>query len=474
MGFAEGLMLYLSVNKILFKDGCRHFQEISERIKAASIESAEKQHRPVIYLPSSETSKEEVALKIARKDRIDSGLIGILTCVEGCQLFEFHRDRKARTSTLKSVRRRCLHYYHYFDHAELGRINVRLQTWFPFTIQVCMNGREWLARTMDKKGIPYRKTGNCFNWIEDVEQAQRLATAQLATDWPRLLEELAGQVNPLYPDIFGKFDTQYYWSTAQSEWATDVMFKSPAHLAEIYPRLVRHGLLTFKSQDVMRFLGHYVSAKDKLHPWFKNEVNTSFKERQEGVRVKHSVSDNSVKMYDKGAGESYETKPNDHNRRYFYSTEVNVLRIESTVNSSREFKVFRSKEGGPKDEKSWLPMRKGIADLQRRAEVSQASNERYLSALAKVENDRSLEECLDGLCSPVKLNGQQIRGLNPFGADAPMLAELGRGEFSINGFRNRDLQEHLYKGNAKNKSEQKKRSGKVTRTLRMLRAHGII
>ena len=53
-------------------------------------------------------------------------------------------------------------------------MHVRLQTWLPFTIQVCINGREWLARQMDCAGIEYEQQGNCFTSIEDVPRAQRI------------------------------------------------------------------------------------------------------------------------------------------------------------------------------------------------------------------------------------------------------------------------------------------------------------
>jgi hypothetical protein len=40
-------------------------------------------------------------------------------------------------------------------------MNARLQTWFPFNIQICLNGREWLARAMDREGLRYEKRENC-------------------------------------------------------------------------------------------------------------------------------------------------------------------------------------------------------------------------------------------------------------------------------------------------------------------------
>ena len=59
-------------------------------------------------------------------------------------------------------------------HEELGFLHLRLQTWFPFLVQVCVNGREWLGRQMDKAGIAYRREESCFPWIGDVGRAQEL------------------------------------------------------------------------------------------------------------------------------------------------------------------------------------------------------------------------------------------------------------------------------------------------------------
>src|ERR1041384_6507550 len=65
------------------------------------------------------------------------------------------------------------HLFLYVDR-DFGLMHVRLQTWLPFSIQVCVNGREWLARQMDRAGIRYTKRDNCFTYIEDIGAAQRL------------------------------------------------------------------------------------------------------------------------------------------------------------------------------------------------------------------------------------------------------------------------------------------------------------
>ena len=453
LAFVEGLMRYLSFRKILLKGAATHLEAVSDAVKAAATARAEKAERPLIYLPSAATSKEDEARKIALRDKISQGLVCVFKTVEGCQSFEIHRNRERKMLELHSVPRKCLHFYFYWLHPQMGLMHARLETWFPFNTQVCLNGREWLARTLEAQGLGYRKSDNCFRWLADCARAQALADAQLRTDWPRLLEAIAREINPLYPEIFLPYKTEYYWSAHQTEWATDVMFKSPEALAALYPHLVQHGITTFQSADVLRFLGQKLTRTGRVHGNFRGEVVTDLKQRPEGLRLKHRLGQNSLKVYDK---------------------QGSVLRVETTLNNPHAFKTFRPAEGGPQDQLAWRKMRKGVADLARRAEVSAASNERYLQALAQVHSQKPLGQCVQDICRPVAQAGQRYRALQPLGQDAALLKTLARGEYCINGFRNRDLQQHLYPTRTDSQAERKKRSAQVTRRLRLLRAHGLI
>ncbi len=122
-------------------------------------------------------------------------------------------------------------------------------------------------------------------------------------------------------------------------------------------------------------------------------------------------------------------------------------RIETTINQSREFKVYRTSERNPGGDKKWLPMRKGIADLHRRAQVSQKANERYLDALAQLDSTVRLEELLAPVSRPTRRNGKTVRALRLWTAeDQALLEAINRPEFLLAGFRNRDLAQILYPG----------------------------
>lgn len=449
-----GFASFLRTIGVGLKDFKEYALETTGRMTRATRELAEAAGRPLRYLASAEASKEELARSIAAADGVEAGLICVISCVEPCFSYTL---RPFGTPQLEGGMRKCLHWYYYFMHEELGLMHARLQSWFPLTMHVCINGRERLARQMERAGVGYLRRDNCFTHLPDVEAAQRLSDAQLKTDWRKLLDGIARQVNPEHGRIFAKLPMDRYWSVDQSEWATDVMFASCGALAALYPQLLRHGMQTLGSREVMRFLGRRVPAQGALPPRLCAHVVSDLVARPEGVRIRHRVNNNSVKMYDK---------------------QGSVLRVETTINDARDIKVYRPKEGADDGaRKQWRPLRKGIADLHRRAAVSQSANQRYLASMAQARQTISLQQLSDPVCRPATLQGRRVRALNPLAPpDASLLQAVSRGEFLLNGFRNRDLRALLYPPAPADHDPQadKRLSAAVTRKLRLLRAHGLI
>jgi hypothetical protein len=186
---------------------------------------------------------------------------------------------------------KCTHLYHYYQHPEIGLMHIRVQSWFPFSVDVCINGRQWLARQRDRAGIGYRQRDNCFLWIEDCAAAQKLLAEQLASHWPALLQSFLALAHPLHCEITAPMPgLSYYWSAAQSQYATDVLFERATQLQQLYPQFLRHAISSFQSPDVLRFLGRKVpQSSGKAHAGFEGEVNSRLQERAEGVRIRSSV-----------------------------------------------------------------------------------------------------------------------------------------------------------------------------------------
>ena len=452
MCHVAGMMSWLGAMRILLKDYKVWVRDTTVTLCQA-IEAPAEQAGLYRFLNSSRDDKEKTALQLAKEHGRTQGLIAVLGCVEPCQVLQVRGNRETKKLELRVELAKCKHYYHYYLDPKYGLRYTRLQSWAPFTMHIGLNGRDWLAQQLDAEGIAYRKNDNSFAWIADFAAAQRLADEQLTTAWPELLAGWARQNNPV--ETMFPCPVPYYWSVETAEYATDYAFASADALARLYPRLVQHSMTTLQSTDLLRFMGYRVRQDGKPREDLASEVTTRIKELVEGICVKHHVNNNLLKMYDK-FGE--------------------VLRLETLLRDERDFKVYRTKENDPDGKMSYLRMRKGVADLHQRAEVSRKVNDRYAASLATVEEKTTLGELTKDLGKATHWQGRRVRALNPLASeDVALLEAVSRGEFLIAGFRNREIRTILFGESARTSPEEiKRQSGKVTRLLRLLRAHGVI
>jgi hypothetical protein len=453
----HGMNLYCWTNDVRFTNFKTHAQDRTEVLLAAALAEAKRLDRPIEYLPSAAVRKEDLARKLAQRDGITQGLVGVFTALEPCWSYSVRGNRGNQRLEFRREMRKCLHVYHYYQHRLFGLLYARVQSWFPFTVQVGLNGREWLARSLDVAKVPYRRNDNCLTWVKDFAKAQALLDEQLQVNWSSLLDAVRGLIHPAHPQLLGKFRADYYWSLTQSEWATDVVFRDPASLASRYEPWLRFALTSFASPDVLRFLGKKPTAQGHVNGHFAGEVLSDLGHRVDGMRIKHCVGKNSVKMYDKASGV--------------------VLRVETTINDPGAFKVYRPKASDPEGGLAWQTMRSGVADVHRRAEVSQTSNERYLECVAAATHAEPLAAVTAKLSRRVTGPGgsRRVRGLNLLSeADAALLAVVGRPEFGVSGLRNRDVVAGLYDRPAADAEQRRRRSARVTQLLRLLRAHGVL
>lgn len=443
----NGINSYLSTRHILLKDFGTWAESITAKVRSRCAEQAKHLDIPMIYLPSASIDKEAYARKIMDERKVDTGPICMFSTVEPCSSALLKGNKSTKKLELHMAPRKCIWIYQYWNDEQLGFGHTRLQTWLPLSATICLNGRHWLERQLLRENIGYVKDGNCFVHIDDYAKAAELIEEQHRTGWPQLLEGLLSRNCPDFTTVLGDYPLEYYWSADETEWATDIVFRSANELDNLFPKLARYGLITANSPAVMRFLGR---SEKGPRP---NEVRSDLRNRYEGLRIKHWVNHNSVKLYNKAG---------------------NVLRTETTINQTREFKVYRHPDDDTSRPASWQKMRKGVSDLHRRAEISQASNERYLDHLAAANVAESLRETVGDICKRIRKDGKSYRAINPWNPeDFQTLNYLAYGEHQLNGFVNKSLCEELH-GKAKTAAEQKRLSAKTSRRLRLLRAHGLV
>ncbi|HMD98937.1 MAG TPA: hypothetical protein VKM93_16590 [Terriglobia bacterium] len=169
--------------------------------------------------------------------------------------------------------------------------------------------------------------------------------------------------------------------------------------------------------------------------------------------MKRRVEENSIKMYDK---------------------QGSVLRVETTLNHPRRFRVYRCVTRKGRQQKGWYPLRKGIVDLRRRVQLSRGANARYLDALAVVGEPWPAHRILDPVSQPVR-TPRPYRALQPISPQGSrVFALVLRGGFHLQGVRNRDLCAALAPPGESDPAQRRRAAARATRQLRLLRAHGLI
>ena len=217
--------------------------------------------------------------------------------------------------------------------------------------------------------------------------------------------------------------------------------------------LLRHAFMTGISPRVLRYMNRPLRKDGKPRSNNSNEVLSRLLEFGEGMRVRHWVDENSVKLYNK----------------------LNVLRTESTINKAGMFLVKRhTQRQRTTAPKRLLPLRQGVADIALRTQVSQQINDRFLDNLAATQCEKPVRDLLDEVVTPIKKNGRRVRSLEPTGKDRALLQAVSDPVFCVNALSNKAIREMLRDKNGYAGRTTKQLSSKISRQLRLLRDHGII
>ena len=449
---AAGMAAFLYHQGVLNKD----YKDWALNTSAAIVRDAEEYSQShcgtgIEYLSSCHIRKEAKAHEQQVKSGVTSGLIGTWSCLESCSTYKAVYDKAAGFPQIRPTPSRCKHLYFYFDHEDYGFMSVRLQTWAPYEVQIALNGREWLKRLLDKEGIPYVLEGNKFIDVADYEAAQRLLTSQLDTRWVETLSGFMPIVFPSMKDLLGD-EMSYTWTLWQSEWAKDYIFHDPTVLAEQMKHLLRHAFITGTSDRVLRYMGHPVQKNGQPHWKADPELMSRVALWQDGARIRHWVDKNSLKLYN----------------------EQNVLRFEFTMNNPSRFRIHRTVEGSGSDQKKFLPMRKGIADINVRTQICGARIKNFTEQVATLEENISVEDLISKVTQPIQSNGKRYRGLDVTGKDLMLLRAIADPKYNVDAITNKHLQGVLSGKAWANGLEGRKLSGRISRHLRLLREHGLI
>jgi hypothetical protein len=421
-------------NEVRIFDYPKFAEPFKETIRANAERIAKEHGIEIEFIRKTGVRKESIISEKIAKRGDHSGIVHILSVMETCNTYKPWHDKKTGKTFLKPDTSKCLYYYFYFIDEQVGLGYIRVPTWCPFRLQVYVNGHNLLASELKKAGIKFTMTDNAFDSLEDAAKAQELSDKISIEKLHRKLDEFAWQFCPVYKE----FNLRYHWSVMQAEYATDIVFKKQESLQQIYNELVATAIHTVKPENIATFLGQ------KLGSRYQGEVGNNYNVRIEGSRIKHTMGKVSIKMYDKFS---------------------KILRIETTANDISFFKHFREvvhRDGTTSHQMASL--KKNIYSLSFLADNLKASNRRYLEFISAFDNKEVGRKRLEKVTSSKSENDRNYKGFNFFNVDdLSLLMAIVRGEFNINGFRNKNMQKLLgFNG------------GKISRLIKRLRVHGLI
>ena len=440
---------YLIQNNVKLKDFDKFASEQTEELCKHIDSYIEENNVETIYLNSGKTDKNEIVINIMKNNPNKKGLITTLSSIELCNTMTVKPNHETKKLEVTSRPTKCKHYYFYFNDEEFGLMFLKIQTWFPYNVQIYINGREYLSKLLDKNNIKYEMYNNSFSYIEDFEKSQKLADSILNKKKSDSFDGLVEKINIHLPKIRNIFNHSYYWCIDQCEFATDINFKSREDLSLFYKTLVETTYFTFSSEDIYSFFGRDVNY---IHTFKKGDIVSNLRNRYQGYRIKFKINNNQIKMYDKG----------------------NNLRIEVTINNPKDFKVLKTKENDETGEivetKQWVPMGKSIANLYRYVEISKNIIKRYIEALPDINIDEVPLKEIERISKRAEINNKVYSGINILSEqNLKIFSEISKGEYLINSFTNKMIRKNIFEN-----SEDKKTINKTTRLLSKLKAHGLI
>ncbi len=434
ISYAQGMTSYIYQHGEKIFDYPRFAEPLKTLINENAKQIAKEYGIEIEFVRKSNIRKEDIIKKQLEKRGTHAGIVHILSAMEACPSYQPWHDKSTGKTFLKSTQGKCLHYYFYFIDEQLGYGYVRVPTWCPFRLQIYINGHHLLSNQLKAEGIAHTMLDNAFDSIADVARAQQLADEIPVEKIHRKLDEFTWKFCPAYKQL----KLRYHYTIMQAEYATDIVFKKQKDLQAIYSELIATAIHTVKPDNIATFLGR------RLDPRYQGEAGNNYNIRLEGSRIKHNMGTASIKMYDKFQ---------------------KMLRIETTINNVSFFKHYREvvhRDGTRSMQTATL--KKSIYSLPLLKDNMKASNNRYLEFISAFDNKQTGYKRLEKITQTTEVNNRNYRGFNFFSKDdLAILHAIIRGEFNIQGFRNKHLRKFIGAS-----------SNKVSRILKRLWSHGLV
>jgi hypothetical protein len=392
---------------------------------------AEANHIPVIHFVPGQR-KDDIAARYRRQFSKTEGIVFIGVAQEKQNAFKAKKEKQGQRVRFQFSRQSVYvkTYYLYLQDPEFGPGFIKIGTYAPYPIKVCLNGHEWAKQQLRKEGITFEALDNGFLQCANPAHLQALCESLGAEQVQAFFDKWRAKLPwPLTANDQAA-GYQHRLSIWQMEVSRTHVFTRPLRGREFFEQVIRENLDLGRPDRVQLVFGRRVYRNTPSR--FCTRVIQDGVQPNLHLTYKHS----GVKQYFK---------------------ENRALRTETTINNPLDFDVR-------KDLSNWTYLRElGVKINQRLLETEQVSQDCLLSAesFARVSEPTTTE------------TGQRAPGLR-FGQPRVMavLAALSRFAPALNGFSNADVRETVQA--LLNVSPEAYTASQMSYDLRRLRLKGLI
>jgi hypothetical protein len=361
----------------------------------------ERQQVPVVHFQRGQR-KDEVACMMRRRHSGQEGVVFVGVAQERCRSFKAKKGSTPSGGIRFDFTRQPVfvnHLYFYVQDRDWGPAFLKMGTYLPYPVKLCLNGHEWVKQQLRREGVGFESLDNGFLSCADPARLQQicdqLGPQAIQAFFERWCERLPWPLTAI--DQTAGFRHQL--SLWQIELSLTQVFHRPLDGRRFFDQVLRANL-DLGRPDRLRLLFDRRLTRRTPPPayGYRTRVITAGVDPSLHVEYKHC-----------------------HVKQYF--KEGRALRTETTINDPADFDV-----------------RKALPNLWQLKALGQTVNRRLLEAERVADGDGFCGEVLEQLQRPTLTEGHRVAALR-FGDSRTMalLAALGHYGLQLHGFRNRDL-----------------------------------
>jgi len=311
--------------------------------------------------------------KLALAERYDKGQEGIV-CIQKSKeygrSFSSYESKKAKDKNYRLIcraLREVNHYYFYIRDEEVGGLNyIKICSYFPFNVDIYVNGHNWLEVQLKKRGIKHDKVDNCIVRVEDAVALQELCSR--LNDDP--LWAFADRwIYKFVPIEKSEREAGYYYKyfIAQVEYSHNAVFKDESILNELFQEMIDQFRRIGKPDSISQIFGKRITSR------YRGVCQSNVSMEREHPCIKSWYKKSYVKQYNKKG---------------------KILRTETCINNTYD-----------------IGIKKSIVNLGYIGRVSHGINGRYLDSQVGIDDRFLARHSLAELSKTEQIGDKRITGI---------------------------------------------------------------